>query len=131
MRSNVIMALAVAILAAPMAARAQYAPPAAVGKSEVGPDDELGRLSWMTNASRSAAMAKAAGKVYDLATDYFIGMPSFNGLGDPPYQYWLTHTPRGNVVDDPGRLAQRRTRKSATQATRCPSTTTWAPISMR
>ena len=111
MRSNVMMALAVAMLAAPMAAHAQYAPPVAVGKSEVGPDDELGRLSWMTDASRSAAMAKATGKVYDLATDYFIGMPSFNGLGDPPYQYWLTHTPRGNVVDDPGKVGTAQNEK--------------------
>jgi hypothetical protein len=46
MRSNVMMALAVAMLAASVAAHAQYAPPVAVGKSEVGPDDELGRLSW-------------------------------------------------------------------------------------
>jgi len=28
-------------------------------------------------------------------------MPSFHQLGDPGYQYWLTHTPRGTVVDNP------------------------------
>ena len=60
----------------------------------------------MTDASRSAVMKKATGKVYDLATDYFVGMPSFSGLGDPPYQYWLTHTPRGNIVDDPAKVGK-------------------------
>ena len=40
MRSIMMTALAT-MLATPMAAYAQYSPPAAVGKSEVGPDDEL------------------------------------------------------------------------------------------
>ncbi len=31
-------------------------------------------------------------------------MPSFHALGDPAYQYWLTHTPRGTVVDNPNGL---------------------------
>jgi kynurenine formamidase len=31
-------------------------------------------------------------------------MPSFHSLGDPGYQYWLTHTPHGTVVDDPNGL---------------------------
>ena len=28
-------------------------------------------------------------------------MPSWSALGDPVYQFWLTHTPRGTSVDDP------------------------------
>jgi kynurenine formamidase len=28
-------------------------------------------------------------------------MPSWSALGDPVYQFWLTHTPRGTAVDDP------------------------------
>lgn len=105
MRSIMMTAMAT-MLATPMAAYAQYAPPAAVGKSEIGPDDDLGRLSWMTDASRRAVLKKATGKVYDLATDYFVGMPSFSDLGDPPYQFWLTHTPRGNIVDDPANVGK-------------------------
>lgn len=31
-------------------------------------------------------------------------MPSFSALGDPRYQYWLTHTPRGTAVDDPAHV---------------------------
>ena len=42
-----------------------------------------------------------SGKVYDLSVEYFVGMPSFDALGDPGYQYWLTHTPDGTVVDNP------------------------------
>jgi kynurenine formamidase len=41
------------------------------------------------------------GKPYDLSVPYFVGMPGFNMLGDPEYQYWLTHTPHGTVVDNP------------------------------
>ena len=35
------------------------------------------------------------GKVYDLATEYYMGMPSWQDAGDPRYQFWMTHTPRG------------------------------------
>lgn len=90
---------------------AQYVQPTAVGRSNIGPDDELGRLSWMTTATRAAILARAeGGKVYDLATDYFVGMPSFAELGDPPYQYWLTHTPRGTVIDDPAKVGDAQNR---------------------
>ena len=41
------------------------------------------------------------GKVYDLATEYYMGMPSWQDAGDPRYQFWMTHTPRGTEVDDP------------------------------
>lgn len=78
------------------------APRPTVGQSPWGPDDELGALNRMTDASRAAVLARIAeGRVYDLAVDYFVGMPSWHLLGDPRYQYWLTHTPRGTAVDDP------------------------------
>lgn len=74
----------------------------AVGRSPWGPDDELGSLNRMTDASRAAVLSRiAGGKVYDLGVEYFVGMPSWHVLGDPRYQYWLTHTPRGTAVDDP------------------------------
>ena len=73
-----------------------------VGRSPWGPDDELGALNRMTDASRAAVLARIeGGRVYDLGVDYFVGMPSWHLLGDPRYQYWLTHTPRGTAVDDP------------------------------
>lgn len=73
-----------------------------VGQSPWGPDDEIGRLNLMTPDSRDAIMTRAdARRSYDLSVDYFVGMPSWHGIGDPRYQFWLTHTPRGAVVDDP------------------------------
>lgn len=60
-----------------------------------GPADEIGRLNWMTPASRAAALAPAdGGTTFDLAVDHFIGMPSWTVLGDPDYDIWLTHRPQ-------------------------------------
>ncbi|MBO6764006.1 cyclase family protein [Maricaulis sp.] len=74
----------------------------AVGASPWGPDDELGRLNLMTDESRAAILGRiAGGRAYDLSVEYFIGMPSWQAAGDPHYQIWMTHTPRGTVVDDP------------------------------
>lgn len=57
---------------------------------------EVGRLAWMTPESQAAALAGAdASRVFDLAVEYFIGMPSWIELGDPKYEIWLTHTPQG------------------------------------
>lgn len=61
-----------------------------------GPGDEIGRLNWMTPESQAAALAGAdATRPFDLAVDYFMGMPAWTRLGDPKYDIWLTHTPRG------------------------------------
>lgn len=39
-------------------------------------------------------MARVNGaQAYDLAVEYFVGMPSWQAAGDPPYQMWMTHTP--------------------------------------
>jgi kynurenine formamidase len=73
-----------------------------VGQSPWGPDDELGRLNMITAKSRSQIMSKASAEtVYDLSVEYFVGMPSWQAAGDPDYQIWMTHTPRGTVIDDP------------------------------
>ncbi|MFN7120153.1 MAG: cyclase family protein [Saprospiraceae bacterium] len=78
-----------------------------VGKSPWGPDDEIGTLNLMTEQSKLNVLSKVkSGKSYDLSVDYFVGMPSFHSLGDPAYQYWLTHTPRGTVVDNPNGLGK-------------------------
>lgn len=55
---------------------------------------EIGRLDWMTPESQAAALARAdASRAFDLAVDYFMGMPSWTRLGDPKYDIWLTHRP--------------------------------------
>jgi kynurenine formamidase len=72
-----------------------------VGVSPWGQKDEIGRLNLMTPESRSAVLARVGGgHVYDLSVDYFIGMPSWQAAGDPPYQMWMTHTPHGDHVSD-------------------------------
>ena len=82
------------------------------GTSPWGPDDEIGTLNKMTDASKLRILQRiASGKSYDLSVDYFVGMPSFHSLGDPGYQYWLTHTPHGTVVDNPNGLGEIMNRK--------------------
>lgn len=74
----------------------------AVGRSPWGPDDQIGRLNLMTDASRAAVLSRVTGgRVYDLSVEYFIGMPSWQAAGDPHYRLWMTHTPHGTVLDDP------------------------------
>lgn len=80
-----------------------------VGTSPWGADDELGALNRMTEASRAEILARVAGgRVYDLGVEYFIGMPSWYLLGDPRYQFWMTHTPRGTTVDDPAGVGRQQ-----------------------
>ena len=71
-----------------------------VSKSPWGPADEIGRLNWITPSHVQATLAQLAGaKLFELSVDYFIGMPSWTASGDPPYQMWLTQTPRSRVLD--------------------------------
>jgi kynurenine formamidase len=51
--------------------------------------------------------------VYDLSVDFFPGMPSFTHFGDPPFQYWMTKTPRG-VINDKLSILQGRNDENAT-----------------
>ena len=83
-----------------------------VGTSPWGPEDEIGTLNLMTEASQLQVLSKInSGKTYDLSVDYFVGMPSFHALGDPGYQYWLTHTPHGTIVDNPNGMGEAMNRK--------------------
>ena len=76
--------------------------PQVVGKSPWGPSDEIGTLNMMTAASQAAILGRVDGrKTYDLSVEYYNGMPSWSAIGDPTFQMWLTHTPRGTAVDDP------------------------------
>lgn len=82
------------------------------GISPWGPDDEIGTLNMMTDESKLAVLSRInSGKTYDLSVDYFVGMPSFHALGDPGYQYWLTHTPHGTVVDNPNGMGKEMNEK--------------------
>ncbi|MBV6640306.1 MAG: cyclase family protein [Cyclobacteriaceae bacterium] len=84
----------------------------AVGKSPWGAEDEIGTLNMMTEATQLQVLSGiSSGKVFDLSVDYFVGMPSFHALGDPGYQYWLTHTPHGTIVDNPNGLGREMNEK--------------------
>ncbi len=83
-----------------------------VGKSPWGPEDQIGTLNMMTEATQLEVLSNVrSGKTYDLSVEYFVGMPSFHSLGDPRYQYWLTHTPHGTVVDNPNGLGEEMNKK--------------------
>lgn len=83
-----------------------------VGSSPWGPEDEIGTMNLMTEASQLQVLSKInSGKIYDLSVDYFVGMPSFHALGDPGYQYWLTHTPHGTIVDNPNGMGEAMNQK--------------------
>jgi kynurenine formamidase len=77
--------------------------PPRAASSPWGPQDQLGRLNLITPASRAEVLSRllADGRVYDLGVEYHKGMPSWDLLGDPTYQLWMTHTPQGTVVDNP------------------------------
>lgn len=82
------------------------------GVSPWGKSDEIGTLNMMSDQRNLALFSKIkTGKVYDLGVEYFVGMPGFTALGDPAYQFWLTHTPRGTVVGDISRQGNEMNRK--------------------
>jgi kynurenine formamidase len=85
---------------------------AVVNRSPWGPDDEIGRLNWITPESRKQILEHLDGTtMLDLSVDYFLGMPSWLPAGDPKYDIWMTHTPQGSVNDDlsgAGRAAHER-----------------------
>ncbi len=83
----------------PVAAR--FAIPGKVSQSPFGPSDEMGMLNLMTPETQAAAWAAAdPTTIYDISVDYHVGMPSWDGLGDPTYQIWMSHTPQGSVNED-------------------------------
>ena len=71
-------------------------------KSPWGPDDEIGTLNMMTDASRLEVFKQVtAGKVYDLGVDLFVGMPlCCTPFGDPSFQIWMTHTPARDSANE-------------------------------
>ncbi|VXB54190.1 conserved hypothetical protein [Arthrobacter sp. 9V] len=72
-----------------------------VSTSPWGPDDERGALNLLNDSVRADVLQRAdSSKVYDLSVDYFVGMPSFQGAGDPSYQIFMSHTPQGTLIDN-------------------------------
>lgn len=70
-----------------------------VSKSPWGPEDQIGRLNWVTPESVSNIMARVDGrKVFDLNVVYESSMPSWTEAGDPPFSIWMTHTPKGEIA---------------------------------
>jgi kynurenine formamidase len=74
-----------------------------VSESPWGPDDQIGRLNWITPESTRTVLQQLGGHgVFDLSVDYELGMPSWLAAGDPPYGIWMTHTPGGTMNEDLG-----------------------------
>lgn len=69
--------------------------------SPFGEKDEIGMLNLVRPSGIAWMLERAdLGRIYDLAVDYFIGMPVWTAAGDMPFQIWMNHTPSGTVVDD-------------------------------
>ena len=72
-----------------------------VSASPWGPDDEIGRLNWITPDTNAAILDHLDGAhLFDLNVEFFVGMPSWVAAGDPPYGIWMTHTPQGSINDN-------------------------------
>lgn len=71
-----------------------------VTTSPFGPDDEIGMLNLLNDVATDELLRRVTGLPFDLAVDYFIGMPSWQAFGDPSFQIWMTHHGQGTIVDD-------------------------------
>ncbi len=83
-------------------------------RSPWGSDDQIGMLNLVTPASVAGVLSEVdAHKVFDLAVDYFVGMPAWTDWGDPPFTFWMTATPSGGVVDDVAGLGAETMRRAS------------------
>ncbi len=101
MARSAIVCAALVLVFASSAVHAQIASNKAA-KSPWGPDDEIGTLNMMTDASRFDVLKRVmGGKVYDLGVDLFVGMPlCCTPFGDPSFQIWMTHTPARDSANE-------------------------------
>lgn len=73
-----------------------------VSQSPYGASDEIGMLNLLTpELARDVLRRADPGHVVDLSVDLFVGMPTWTVGGEPPFQMWMQHMPRGSAVDDP------------------------------
>ncbi len=71
-------------------------------ESPFGPEDEIGMLNLATAEAAASVLSQVdGGRSFDLAVDFFVGMPSFTAGGDPPFAMWMSATPSGSLKDDP------------------------------
>jgi kynurenine formamidase len=107
MMKSKLKAVSMAFILAIVSAGPAVAEQAQVGKSPWGSGDQLGRLNMMTEQSKAAILSRiSTGDIYDLSAEYFMGMPGWFPAGDPRYTFWMTHTPKGNVVADPMKVGK-------------------------
>lgn len=74
-----------------------------VSKGPYGAQDDVGRLNEITPASGKGVLSGVyGGRVFDLLTEHFMGMPPRDSFGDPACQIWMTDRPDGTLT--PGSL---------------------------
>lgn len=80
-------------------------------RSPFGEQDEIGMLNLIDADSMRRVLAEVdAWRVFDLAVDFFIGMPNWTYAGDPPFQMWMSGTPSGGMRDDPLQIGEAQNR---------------------
>jgi kynurenine formamidase len=80
-------------------------------RSPFGAQDEIGMLNLIDGDSMSRVLSEVdARRAFDLAVDFFIGMPNWTYAGDPPFQIWMSGTPSGGVRDDPLQIGEAQNR---------------------
>jgi kynurenine formamidase len=90
------------------ARRATFREPTA---SPFGADDGIGMLNLTQVLGTQRVLSEVdAHKTFDLAVDYFIGMPNWTLAGDPSFQICMSGTPKGAVLDDPLGLGEDQNR---------------------
>src|SRR4051794_29141524 len=76
--------------------------PRQASESPFGASDEIGMLNLIKLLGTQRILNEVDPyKSFDLALDYFIGMPNWTFAGDPPFQISMSGTPSGGVLDDP------------------------------
>jgi kynurenine formamidase len=81
---------------------ARQSTPRQATASPFGPEDGIGMLNLTHVLNTQHVLNEVdARKTFDLAVDYFIGMPNWTLAGDPPFQICMSGTPNGGLLDDP------------------------------
>jgi kynurenine formamidase len=69
-----------------------------VSRSPWGPEDQIGRLNWITPESQKRIFERVdAARIFDLSVAFTLDMPTFPL--DMKYETWMTHTPQGSIND--------------------------------
>jgi kynurenine formamidase len=79
--------------------------------SPFGADDGIGMLNLTSVLGTQRVLNEVdAYKTFDMAVDYFVGMPNWTLAGDPTFQISMSGTPKGAVLDDPLSLGEDQNR---------------------